>query len=277
MWWHRASRRPPFAISKAHASASGAPAPTSLDQDADVAGPTEARAHHGFGLAGRPRREGAFDLADVEGRRRQHVEIERPPGERGEGRREHGAALARGDRRGQRTVDLAQPGEVGQGADLGGLVEEQGHRPSAGPIERGPECHDRAHRLGMLRPPGVDEPPDLRGLGKPVAEAAGGQGVEGRAHEAIGRRRRAHEVEVDGRPAVAFERSAPGPGGAWSCRRRAGRSGGRAGPLRQAARTLCSRSGRGTRAALTGRGAGSSPRAPGPRPSRARSPRPRGA
>ncbi len=57
----------------------------------------------------------------------------------------------------------------------------------------------------MLGPARGHEPADLRGLAQAIAEALGGKRVESREHEALGRRRGAHEVQVEAGPPVAFE------------------------------------------------------------------------
>ena len=57
----------------------------------------------------------------------------------------------------------------------------------------------------MLRAARGHEAADLGGLAKAIAEVLGGERVEGGKHEAVGRGRRAHEVEVDARPSLALE------------------------------------------------------------------------
>jgi hypothetical protein len=108
-------------------------------------------------------------------------------------------------------VHLAQVGEVGEGADLRRLVEEEHDGASvAGPLERAPEREERAHRLRAARTPGGRELAYAHGVLELPREGLRGQDVEGRLDEAVGRRRGGHEVEVDGLKAFADERVAKG-------------------------------------------------------------------
>ena len=95
-----------------------------------------------------------------------------------------------------------------------------GRRPLAG--REAQSANSASDRGGLVRAARRGEPADAHGFRQPGAERLGGQRVERGRHEALGRRRGPHQVEVDARPArSARSRSAtrsssvvlPAPGG----------------------------------------------------------------
>src|SRR5262249_59225951 len=97
------------------------------------------------------RREHAAQWRGSRGRKRDRLEAGPEPASLGRKRgREDGPAPALEEGREERLVHVAKALEVGERADLGRVVEQEGDRASARVGEARPEREKRAHRVGAV-------------------------------------------------------------------------------------------------------------------------------